>query len=251
VSSQSRVHNNKDMPRDADQDESFSTLASAGSASVAPEQPAAERWPQSKARGTTKAQSSFTLLRSAVEPGCCEDTPHTEDARLSDIVAQLYRECGVAREDISDAFESPRGCARRPQSTPDDNEDPPAFSRERSRSLPMLEIERCMLCGCDKFTPGRFETPCVLCGAHSNRVDAEAPPRATSEEVRPTSKLPPRLAQIAAACRRRRLGLAPDDGAFEQATPQAPPSPGKWSRAPGTSDSCSSSSHARHAVCPV
>ena len=32
----------------------------------------------------------------------------------------------------------------------------------------VLQFERCMLCGCDKFTPNTSEKPCVICGLCSN-----------------------------------------------------------------------------------
>ena len=147
-----------------------------------------------------KLQSSFTIRAAA------EEKPQSEDPgpRLSDIVAKLYTECGVAREATTDDADL------------DEDEDPAAFFRGRSQSAPaalfherwqsaptrMLEFERCILCGCDKFTSSVFATPCVLCGAHSNRT----PPIKLSKEDRPKSNLPSRLAEIAAACRQRRLG---------------------------------------------
>ena len=188
------------------------------------------RSPVLKPRGVQdlKAQSSFTFL--ALHD---EQLPHNEEPQLRHFIAKLYQECGVARESTTgaagsdkrlDASDPPALLHKRSAVSDHKHEDPPVLvPRECSESLPMLEIQRCMLCGCDKFTPARSETPCVLCGAHSNRLARV--PSVPSHEDRPKSSLPPRLAQIAAACRQRRFGPSAANGAFEHHHPQAPPSP--------------------------
>lgn len=99
-----------------------------------------------------------------------EAMPAHECTQISTVIASLYRECGVDREaTTTDAGVWDEKDYADPVATDNFEEAGQDFGTQRSLSFPILQIHRCILCGCDKFTPNSSNKPCLLCGSQPTR----------------------------------------------------------------------------------